>query len=668
MPFIQYPPQVTEQFPDDVEAWIELAGILQYFDFNGALNAYSMASSIFKENIKLQVPPEIINNMAALYHKLDQLDSARDNYKLALSRCKQEEDSYYNTLSVTLSYNLARLYEALHRTDKAESLYKIIYKEHPNYIDCYLRLGCMARDREQIFEASHWFKEALQIDHHHPDPWSLIGNLHLSKNEYGPGQKKFELILQLPQTAHDAYSSLSLGNVWLQTIHQPMRDRSKEKRHQDRALSYFREVLKRNPKNLFAANGIGAVLAHKGFIQEARSIFAQVRDATADIPDVWLNLAHIFVEQRQYVSAIQLYTNCLNRFYKGNNTEIMLFVSQAHFKNGDLNKCKFILMRARHLSPGDNVILFNLAFVMEKLAISILKQVRSHLKNVLEAVRELELAQKYFHFLSKLTDGRSKLDPYQANLEAKACSDILSQAQHHVGRARKLDEEERALREKQEQAKEDLKTRIEKERVDREKRGEEDLKRQREMREQFKVRAEERLVFSQEVKEPKESRKRAKKDTVEYRSDGEDGIVYERPKKRKVRSAGTGGGRRETKKREKSGTSGPSGSKRERAKNLKIKSKEFIDSEDESSDGYIAQPPPASLPSVAVDVSQGMGEVDTDTEQEMDTESNRPIELDTRDSKDSDIVAVTVHDNSVKGIGRRRARISDSDSSLDFDS
>ena len=598
--------------------------------------------------------------MAALYHKLDQPDSALDNYKLALSRCKQEEDSYYNTLSVTLSYNLARLYEALHHTDKAESLYKTIYKEHPNYIDCYLRLGCMARDREQIFEASHWFKEALQIDHHHPDPWSLIGNLHLSKSEYGPGQKKFELILQRTQTAHDAYSCLSLGNVWLQTIHQPMRDRSKEKRHQDRALSYFREVLKRNPKNLFAANGIGAVLAHKGFIQEARSIFAQVRDATADIPDVWLNLAHIFVEQRQYVSAIQLYTNCLNRFYKGNNTEIMLFVSQAHFKNGDLNKSKFILMRARHLSPGDNVILFNLAFVMEKLAILILKQVRSHLKSVLEAVRDLELAQKYFHFLSKLSDGRGKLDPYQANLEAKACSDILSQAQHHVGRARKLDEEERTLREKQERAKEDLKTAMDQERIEREKRGEEHLKRQREMREEFKVRAVERLTFSKEMKELKESRKRTKKETLEERSDGDAGIVYERPKK-KLRSTGIVNGRRVSRKREKSGASGTSSRKRERAKNPKIKSKEFIESEDESSDRDTAvQLPPASLPSVAISVSEEVGEVDTDIEQEMD--------LNAVNSKDYDQLAEMIQDKIVKGSGRGRARISDSDSSLDFES
>lgn len=632
-----------------------------------------MASGIFKENVNLYVPPEIINNMAALYHKLDRLDSAREDYKLALQRCEQEDDNYFKTLAVTLSYNLARLYEALYQTDKAESLYKSIYKDHPNYIDCYLRLGCMARDREQIFEASHWFKEALQIDHHHPDPWSLIGNLHLSKSEFGPGQKKFELILQRPQTAHDPYSCLSLGNVWLQTIHQPMKDRNKEKRHQERALNYFKDVLKRNPKNLFAANGIGAVLAHKGFIQEARSIFAQVRDATADIPDVWLNLAHIFVEQRQYVSAIQLYTNCLNRFYKGNNTEIMLFIAQANFKNGDLSKCKFILMRARHLSPGDNVILFNLAFVMEKLAISILKQVRSPLKNVLDAVRELELAQKYFHFLSKLTDGRSKLDPYQANLEAKACSDILSQAQHHVGRARKLDEEERALREQQERTKEDLKAKIEREKIEKVKMREDELQHQRVEREQFKLKAEERLRFCEEVKEAKDSKKRSKKEQGENRnlrggSDEDVGIVYERPKKRKL------GGRSESRKREKSGNGRGSNRKREKVKNSKIKSKEFIDSGDESSDGGNIIPINAHTLTedavMPVEFEQEVNtDIGTDTDQDMDTDNDQLVDNNQLlDSLTNDHVE-TVYESpnkSVKETGRRRAHISDSDSSLDF--
>jgi RNA polymerase-associated protein CTR9 len=49
-----------------------------------------------------------------------------------------------------------------------------------------------------------------------------------------------------------------------------------EKRHQDRALSMYKAVLRNDPRNIWAANGIGCVLAHKGHVVEARDIFAQV--------------------------------------------------------------------------------------------------------------------------------------------------------------------------------------------------------------------------------------------------------------------------------------------------------------------------------------------------------------------------------------------------------
>lgn len=89
------------------------------------------------------------------------------------------------------------MYEAHCTYDKAEKLYKDVLKAHPNYIDCYLRLGCMARDKGQIYEASDRFKDALGIDKEHPDAWSLLGNLHLAKQEWGPAQKKFERILKV---------------------------------------------------------------------------------------------------------------------------------------------------------------------------------------------------------------------------------------------------------------------------------------------------------------------------------------------------------------------------------------------------------------------------------------------------------------------------------------
>ena len=51
-----------------------------------------------------------------------------------------------------------------------------------------------------------------------------------------------------------------------------------DKRHQDRALAFYKDVLRSDSRNLYAANGIGAVLAHKGCLREARDVFAQVRE------------------------------------------------------------------------------------------------------------------------------------------------------------------------------------------------------------------------------------------------------------------------------------------------------------------------------------------------------------------------------------------------------
>jgi len=148
--------KVTDQTPDDVEAWIELAQILEQTDPTQSLSAYETASKILREKVEADIPPEILNNIGSLHFR--QADTARalECFDSALQKCTQEaeDESYYNQIAVTIRYNLARVHESLCHHDKAERLYKDILLECPNYIDCYLRLGCMLRDRGQIYEAS----------------------------------------------------------------------------------------------------------------------------------------------------------------------------------------------------------------------------------------------------------------------------------------------------------------------------------------------------------------------------------------------------------------------------------------------------------------------------------------------------------------------------------
>lgn len=534
--------KVTEQYPDDVEAWIELAQILEQTDIQGALSAYGTATRILQEKVQADVPPEILNNLGALHFRLGNLGEAKKYFLASLERAKAEgehDEHYYNAISVTTSYNLARLYEAMCEFHEAEKLYKNILREHPNYVDCFLRLGAMARDKGNFYVASDWFKDALQINQDHPDAWSLIGNLHLAKQEWGPGQKKFERILKQPSTQNDTYSMLALGNVWLQTLHQPTRDREKEKRHQDRALAIYKQVLRNDPKNLYAANGIGAVLAHKGYYRDARDVFAQVREATADISDVWLNLAHIYVEQKQYISAVQMYENCLKKFYKYQNTEVLLYLARALFKCGKLQECKQMLLKARHVAPSDTVLMFNVALVLQRLATLVLKDEKSNLKAVLSAVKELELAHRYFSYLSKAGD-KMRFDLALAASEARQCSDLLSQAQYHVARARKQDEEEKELRSKQEQERDLLRQQLMKEQEEKRTKEQEEQKKLLEQRALYVEKTKNLLTFDEGAKEmPKEKKKgggRRKKggDMDEFvNDDSDEDLPVKKKKKRK---------------------------------------------------------------------------------------------------------------------------------------
>ena len=69
-----------------------------------------------------------------------------------------------------------------------------------------------------------------------------------------------------------------------------------------------------------------------------------------------------------------------------------------------------------------------------------------------------------FQWLSHHGD-RMKYDLAWAQSEARQCQDLLSQAQYHVTRARKIDEQQQEMRRKQEEEKELLRKMKEEEEV-----------------------------------------------------------------------------------------------------------------------------------------------------------------------------------------------------------
>ena len=446
--------KVTTARPNDLEAWIELGSLCEQTDTQTALSAYRTTIQIY-ESQSNQVPPEIYNNIAALLFSTNSLDESEKYYNLALKRCEEErvrDEEHYGSIMYTIKYNMGRLYEARHELIKAEDTYKEILTKQSMYIDCYLRLGCLKRDQGLLFEASDHIKETFRTDPDNLEAWTLIGNLHFSKLELTPCQKKFERILDRTRANPDIYSLLSVGNVWLESQYQPIKDQEKLNLHQGRALNFFKAALKHDPRNIYAANGIGCLFAAKRMFNEARDIFSQVREATADFPDVWINIAHIYVEQQQYAAAVQMYENCLKKFYNNANTDILLYIARAFYKANKMNECKKTLLRARYIDPHDITILCNLAKVLKTLARQIFEDRKSTYHAVVSAEYELKLARMYFVHYLQLRDQRSFIDSDTVKREERLCADLLLQVERSIKMdAEQRDREEKLRRQEQEE-------------------------------------------------------------------------------------------------------------------------------------------------------------------------------------------------------------------------
>lgn len=121
-----------------------------------------------------------------------------------------------------------------------------------------------------------------------------------------------------------------------------------------------------------------------------------------------------------------MYENCILKFFRHPHVEILQYLARAHFLASKLREAKLALLKAQHVAPHDTVLLFNTALVLQRLATQILKDEKSDLQTVLQAVSELQLSHKFFQWLSVNGD-RMRYDLAFAAAEARHCGDLLSQ-------------------------------------------------------------------------------------------------------------------------------------------------------------------------------------------------------------------------------------------------
>ncbi|KAF0991486.1 hypothetical protein HZS_6784 [Henneguya salminicola] len=441
--------KMVHLYPNEEDSWIGLAEVYQSTDLGESLKAFNKAIELMTAK-QTYISPEIYNNIGSIYFRLENFNKAKEYFELALNHIDQScflVDTVSQPITATVRYNLARTVENLSEVEKAQSIYQEIIKDFPDYIDCYLRQGCIARNRGDFREASDWFNMALKVDAENSEAWLNIANLHFTKNEFGPAQKKFEKVMSmsLDRNNPDIYACLSIANIWLCMLNSSLNDPEKKKKFSERCLTIYKNVLKKDCKNICAANGIGCVLAYNSYISMARDVFSQCREATADILDIWLNLGHIYMENKQFINAIKMYESCYDKFCSRlPNTEILIYLARAYFKAQQLIKAKKVLIKLLFYSPRDILALFNLSIILEKNASNMLKNDRAALFDVEAAISQLEVAQRNFSYL--VGDcGQCRIDPTVCENEKRACSDLIIQGNYRLQRAQQQQEAEEEM-------------------------------------------------------------------------------------------------------------------------------------------------------------------------------------------------------------------------------
>ncbi|KAK7328850.1 hypothetical protein VNO77_22976 [Canavalia gladiata] len=520
--------KATKIDPRDAQAFLELGELLILSDTGAALDAFKTARTLFKKGGQ-EVPIELLNNVGVLQFERGEFELAQQTFKEALSdgiwlsfiseEHKSSIDAATSTLQfkdmqlfhdlesnghhvevpwdkVTVLFNLARLLEQLNESGTASILYRLILFKYPDYIDAYLRLAAIAKARNNILLSIELVNDALKVNDKCPNALSMLGELELKNDDWVKAKETLRAASDATN-GKDSYATLSLGNWnYFAAVRNEKRNPKLEATHLEKAKELYTKVLIQHSANLYAANGAGVVLAEKGHFDVSKDIFTQVQEAASgsvfvQMPDVWINLAHVYFAQGNFALAVKMYQNCLRKFCYNTDSQILLYLARTHYEAEQWQDCIKTLLRAIHLAPSNYTLRFDAGVAMQKFSASTLQKAKRTADEVRATVAELQNAVRIFSQLSAASNLHIHgFDEKKIDTHVGYCNHLLSAAKVHLEAAER---EEQQVRQRQELARqvalaEDARRKAEEQRkFQMERRKQEDeLKRVQQQEEHFK--------------------------------------------------------------------------------------------------------------------------------------------------------------------------------------
>jgi len=118
---------------DDQDMHIEIARLWQAANLERTGKALREAQAISKR--RGETDPRLLNNLGVLHHLEEHFPDARSHYEKALTSASSSSSDLGDTMSTTILYNLARVYEDQREESLAKGAYDKLLSRHPEYVD-----------------------------------------------------------------------------------------------------------------------------------------------------------------------------------------------------------------------------------------------------------------------------------------------------------------------------------------------------------------------------------------------------------------------------------------------------------------------------------------------------------------------------------------------------
>ncbi|KIJ58709.1 hypothetical protein HYDPIDRAFT_33920 [Hydnomerulius pinastri MD-312] len=483
---------------EDVEMYVEIAKLWQDTSLERTSKALRSALRISSE--KADPDPRLLNNLGVLAHMEGKYAEARGFYEDALGRAAGmthlgEGDG--EGMSVTVLYNLARVYEDSGEVELAREAYEKLLHRHPEYVDAKIRQAQMLTNLNQTNEAHELLKQALLT---HPTNLPLrasytsfllsppplapfapppTSNLKAAKDlvfatlkDYPPSSSS---TATSSSSRHDPYALCAAAMIM---YHQARESRDlspkgleERKRGFARAVEAWVKALGVDPECAVAAMGLGIVLAEDALgslsgvgagaeeaqrrikgAGEALGVFVKVRETLGD-GSVYVNMGHCYYARDEFDRAIESYETALVRFYNGQNVSVLLCLCRSWYAKASkeqtfsaMSTALKYAQTALHIQPSDKAIMYNIAMIQQKAAELLfgLSPAKRTLKDLEWAISQGVHAQRIF---ASLASDPSQLVPYSreiADQRRKYGESMLRKGDEHLASQREFEAEAQA--------------------------------------------------------------------------------------------------------------------------------------------------------------------------------------------------------------------------------